>query len=73
MKKANEYVIGASEIINYVENPNWEGKVLELTNGKGGESINRSIAALKPQGFIYIIGFLKGMMSEVNLFSLLSK
>lgn len=74
--------LGASEIINYVKNPNWEDEVLKLTDGKGvdhilevvgGDSINHSIAALKPQGHIYIIGFLKGMMADVNLFSLLSK
>ena len=39
----------------------------------GGDSINYSIATLKPQGHIYIISFLKGMMADVNLCSLLSK
>ncbi|MBW7456607.1 NAD(P)-dependent alcohol dehydrogenase, partial [Paenibacillus sepulcri] len=74
--------LGASDIINYVTTPDWEKEVLKLTDGKGaqhilevvgGDSINRSIDALTPQGYIYIIGFLKSMMAEVNLFSLLSK
>lgn len=74
--------LGAKEIINYVKTPNWETEVLRLTNGKGaehilevvgGDSINHSIEALALQGHIYIIGFLKSMMAEVNLFSLLAK
>ena len=74
--------LGAKEVINYVKTPDWEKEVLKLTDGKGahhilevvgGDSINRSIDALAQQGNIYIIGFLKSMMAEVNLFSLLSK
>ena len=74
--------LGAKEVINYVDTPNWDEEVLRITNGKGvehilevvgGESINKSINAVALQGNIYIIGFLNGMMAEVNLFSLLAK
>lgn len=74
--------LGAKEVINYVKTPDWEEEVLKLTDGKGaqhilevvgGDSINRSIDALALQGTIYVIGFLKSMMAEVNLFSLLAK
>lgn len=74
--------LGADEVINYVNTPDWEQVVLKLTDGKGanhilevvgGDSINKSIDALALQGHIYIIGFLKSMMAEVNLFSLLAK
>ncbi len=74
--------LGAQEIINYVKTPDWEKEVLRLTNGKGaehilevvgGDSINHSIEAVAQQGHIYIIGFLKSMMADVNLFSLLAK
>jgi NADPH:quinone reductase-like Zn-dependent oxidoreductase len=74
--------LGAKEVINYVKTPDWEQEVLKLTDGKGaqhilevvgGDSINRSIEALALQGHIYIIGFLKSMMAEVNLFTLLAK
>lgn len=74
--------LGAHEIINYVKTPNWEEEVLRLTDGKGvqhllevvgGDSINHSINAIAPQGYIYIVGFLKSMMAEVNLFALLAK
>lgn len=74
--------LGAKEVINYIENPNWDEEVLRLTDGVGvehilevvgGESINKSINAVALQGNIYVIGFLGGMMAEVNLFSLLAK
>lgn len=74
--------LGAKDVINYVKHPDWETEVMRLTQGKGaqhilevvgGDSINHSIDALAPQGHIYIIGFLKSMMAEVNLFSLLAK
>ncbi|MCL6457048.1 MAG: NAD(P)-dependent alcohol dehydrogenase [Gorillibacterium sp.] len=74
--------LGATDIINYVKTPNWEDEVLKLTDGKGvqhilevvgGDGLNQSIKALAQQGYIYIVGFLNGMMSNVNLFSLLAK
>jgi NADPH:quinone reductase-like Zn-dependent oxidoreductase len=74
--------LGAKDVINYAETPDWEKEVLRITEGKGvqhilevvgGQSINRSIEALALQGHIYIIGFLESMMAEVNVFSLLAK
>ncbi|MBS4207200.1 NAD(P)-dependent alcohol dehydrogenase [Bacillus sp. FJAT-50079] len=74
--------LGAKDVINYVETPEWEKEVLKITDGKGvqhilevvgGQSINRSIEALALQGHIYVIGFLESMMAEVNLFALLAK
>ncbi|MBM7655220.1 zinc-dependent alcohol dehydrogenase family protein [Neobacillus cucumis] len=74
--------LGAKDVINYAETPDWEKEVLRITEGKGvqhilevvgGQSINRSIEALALQGHIYIIGFLESMMAELNVFSLLSK
>lgn len=74
--------LGASEVINYVDIPNWEEEVMKLTNNQGaqhilevvgGDSINRSINALALQGRIYVVGFLKSMYAKVNLFDLLAK
>jgi NADPH:quinone reductase-like Zn-dependent oxidoreductase len=74
--------LGAQDVINYVTTPDWEQEVLRLTNGEGahhilevvgGDSINKSIDAVALQGNIYVIGFLKNMMADVNLFSLLAK
>ncbi|WP_232510136.1 zinc-dependent alcohol dehydrogenase family protein [Paenibacillus crassostreae] len=81
-KLAQVKSLGADEVINYGKTPDWEKEVLKLTNGNGadhilevvgGESINRSIEAVAMQGNIYVIGFLGGMMAEVNLFALLAK
>lgn len=74
--------LGAKDVINYAETPDWEKEVLKITGGKGvqhilevvgGQSIDHSIEALALQGHIYIIGFLESMMAEVNVFSLLAK
>lgn len=74
--------LGASEVINYSTNSDWVKEVLRLTNGEGaqhilevvgGDNIDKSIEAVALQGNIYIIGFLKNMVAEVNLFSLLAK
>ncbi|WP_195694719.1 zinc-dependent alcohol dehydrogenase family protein [Priestia megaterium] len=74
--------LGAKEVINYAETPDWEKEVLKLTNGQGvqhilevvgGEGINRSIEALAPQGNLYVIGFLNGLEANVDLFALLAK
>jgi NADPH:quinone reductase-like Zn-dependent oxidoreductase len=74
--------LGATDVINYKETPAWEEEVLKLTNGEGvnhilevvgGEGVNQSIEALTLQGNIYVIGFLNGLESKVNLFALLAK
>ncbi|MFC7686101.1 NAD(P)-dependent alcohol dehydrogenase [Ureibacillus sp. GCM10028918] len=74
--------LGAKEVINYVEKPDWEKEVLKLTNGEGvqhilevvgGAGINRSIKALATQGNLYVIGFLDDLYANVDLFALLAK
>lgn len=72
--------LGADEGINYKENPDWENKVLELTNGKGaditvevagGNGINQSVAATKVAGTIAQVGFLTGQTSQLDLMPLI--
>ncbi|EJM8620605.1 TPA: NAD(P)-dependent alcohol dehydrogenase, partial [Klebsiella pneumoniae] len=72
--------IGADEGINYKTHPDWERKVLELTNGKGaditvevagGKGINQSIAATKVTGTIAQVGFLTGQSSQLDLMPLI--
>ena len=72
--------LGATDIVNYKTNPQWVDQVLKLTNGEGVQhildvvgDINTSIDAVALQGNIYIIGFLKNMCPEINLFNLLAK
>jgi NADPH:quinone reductase-like Zn-dependent oxidoreductase len=68
--------LGAWQTINYRKHPNWEKKVLELTDGKGvdqlldvvgGDGLNQSIEATRVGGQIFQIGFLQGQTAKVNL------
>jgi NADPH:quinone reductase-like Zn-dependent oxidoreductase len=64
------------EGVNYKTHPDWERKVLELTNGMGaditidvagGSGINQSVAATKVQGIIAQVGFLTGQTTALSL------
>ncbi|NIE63072.1 NAD(P)-dependent alcohol dehydrogenase [Burkholderia sp. Ax-1719] len=75
-------LIGSDNIegVNYKTDPDWERKVLELTNGlgaditidvAGGNGINQSVAATKVQGVIAQVGFMTGQTSALNLMPLI--
>lgn len=68
--------LGAQEIINYVETPDWATEVIKLTDGKGvdqllevvgGDGLNDSVKATKVTGQISVIGFLAGQTTDLNL------
>ena len=68
--------LGAQEIINYVETPDWAAEVIKLTDGKGvdqllevvgGDGLNDSVKATKVTGQISVIGFLAGQTTDLNL------
>jgi NADPH:quinone reductase-like Zn-dependent oxidoreductase len=68
--------LGAQEIINYVETPDWAAEVVRLTDGKGvdqllevvgGDGLNDSVKATKVTGQISVIGFLAGQTTDLNL------
>lgn len=68
--------LGASEGINYRTHPDWEQKVLELTDGKGvdvtidvvgGDGLNKSVLATKAAGVIAQVGFLSGQTTKLEL------
>ncbi|MGE1563877.1 zinc-dependent alcohol dehydrogenase family protein [Pantoea septica] len=72
--------LGADEGVNYKTHPDWEKKVLELTNGKGvditievagGDGINKSVQATKAAGIITQVGFLTGQTSKLDLMPLI--
>ncbi len=72
--------LGADEGINYKKYPEWERKVLEMTEGKGadvtidvagGNGINQSIAATKVAGTIAQVGFLAGQTAQLDLMPLI--
>jgi NADPH:quinone reductase-like Zn-dependent oxidoreductase len=68
--------LGAWQGINYRQHPDWEKKVLELTNGRGvdqlldvvgGDGLNQSVAATRVGGHISQIGFLAGQTAKLDL------
>jgi NADPH:quinone reductase-like Zn-dependent oxidoreductase len=68
--------LGAWQTINYRKHPDWEKKVLELTDGKGvdqlldvvgGDGLNQSVEATRVAGQIFQIGFLQGQTAKVDL------
>ncbi|OQP36109.1 zinc-dependent alcohol dehydrogenase family protein [Pantoea latae] len=72
--------LGADEGINYKRYPQWESKVLELTDGKGadvtvdvagGKGINQSIAATRVAGTVAQVGFLAGQKADLDLMPLI--
>ncbi len=74
--------LGAKHVLNYNKIPNWENEVLKLTGNRGvdevlevvGGDINKSIASLKIDGLIALIGFLSGGAHlSLNMFPVLGK
>jgi NADPH:quinone reductase-like Zn-dependent oxidoreductase len=68
--------LGAWEGVNYKKHPDWEKKVLELTDGRGvdqlldvvgGDGLNQSVAATRVGGHISQIGFLAGQTANLDL------
>ncbi|EJT06511.1 NAD(P)-dependent alcohol dehydrogenase [Rhizobium sp. CCGE 510] len=61
--------VGASDLINYSQHPEWEHEVLRLTNGRGvdhvvetvgGGTLPQSITATAVSGHVHLIGVLSG-------------
>ena len=74
--------LGAFATINYKEIPNWDEKVLEITEGKGvdhiievvgGENLNRSLNAVKISGTISFIGLIAGLSAPINTYQFVTK
>ncbi|NDL62034.1 zinc-dependent alcohol dehydrogenase family protein [Acerihabitans arboris] len=70
---------GASEVINYKEEPQWGKRVRELTHGKGVDlivevggpgTIAESLRAIAPGGEIASIGFLSAQGEGIDFFAL---
>ena len=74
--------LGAAHGINYSRVPDWEKAVLDLTSQQGvdhvlevvgGDNLARSLAAVRVEGQISVIGVLRGVTSNIDLFSLFQK
>lgn len=76
------YTLGADHVINYKDKPDWSSEVLELTGGVGvdvvaetvgGNNVQKSVSATKPQGFIGLVGLLHDFNTTVNGLDMLHK
>lgn len=73
--------LGASDLINYRETPDWDAKVLELTEKRGVDhvvevggagTLQKSLNAVRTGGHIAVIGVLSGA-GEINPVTVLMK
>ncbi len=74
-KLARAKALGASDGVNYRQQPEWQQAVLALTGGRGVDhvvevggpgTLPRSIEAARPGGQIHLIGVLAGPAGEIN-------
>jgi NADPH:quinone reductase-like Zn-dependent oxidoreductase len=81
-KLARARELGASDGINYKDNPDWEDRVRDLTGGVGVDhvvevggagTLPRSMKAVRLGGRISLIGVLSGGTGQVNPLPLLMK
>ncbi len=68
--------LGASEVINYIDTPEWSRTVKDLTGGAGADhvvelggraTLRQSVRAVRPAGTISLIGVLGGPVAELDL------
>ncbi len=74
--------LGADHAINYLANPDWERAALAITDGRGvdhvlelggGDTLPRSLKAVRVGGFISLIGVLSGARADFVLPAVVSR
>lgn len=74
--------LGAEEVINYREQPNWGALAAEIAGGEGVDhvvevggsgTINQALEAVRPGGAVALVGVLTGFGGDVNTAAILSK
>lgn len=74
--------LGASDTVNYKQNPDWEKEVLELTGGRGvdhvvevggPDTLSKSLVAARMGGNVAMIGVLTGAKGSVPTAAILRK
>lgn len=74
--------LGADGVVNYASQPEWDRKILELTEGRGvdvtleiggGGTLARSIRATAAGGTISVIGVLAGIDAQLQTVSFMMK
>ncbi len=82
VKLARLRELGADELINYKEEPKWGAKALELTGGRGVDTVveiggagtlDQSMVATRIGGHVALIGVLAGIVGPVQTALLMSK
>jgi NADPH:quinone reductase-like Zn-dependent oxidoreductase len=77
-KLARLKALGADDVINYKQIPEWQTEVKRLTQGEGAdvildvggtETLNNSLQAIKADGFIGLVGNLSGAVVPFNIYS----
>lgn len=72
--------LGADEVVNYKEIPEWSNEVKRLNNDigvdvtldvAGNETINQSILSVKEHGFVGLVGFMSGSNLTFDVFPLI--
>ncbi|CAM2858348.1 NAD(P)-dependent alcohol dehydrogenase [Chryseobacterium flavum] len=72
--------LGADEVINYKDFPQWSNEVKRLNNGlgvditldvAGNETIEQSILSVKEHGFVGLVGFMSGSKLSFDVFPLI--
>jgi NADPH:quinone reductase-like Zn-dependent oxidoreductase len=72
--------LGADEVINYKDFPNWSSEVKRLNNGTGvdvtldvagQQTIEQSILAVKEHGFVGLVGFMSGSQLTFDVFPII--
>jgi NADPH:quinone reductase-like Zn-dependent oxidoreductase len=74
--------LGADRLINYRKTPDWQDEVLRVTGGQGADhvvevggagTLERSVAAVRTEGQVHLIGFLAGRTTQFNLGNFVGK
>ncbi|WP_167014906.1 NAD(P)-dependent alcohol dehydrogenase [Chitinophaga sp. Cy-1792] len=72
--------LGATEVINYRQHPEWHEEVKRLTHGKGvqatldvagSSTINHSVKSLAYNGFAGLVGFMSGFALPLDFMTLM--
>lgn len=74
--------IGADHLVNYRSTPAWDEEVLKLTGGRGADlvvetvgeaTIARSLQAAAVGGTVFMVGFVSGTSSSIDLLPIIVK
>jgi len=67
--------LGVRDVINYIQTPNWDQAVLQLTNGHGVDQVvevggtgtlPKSLRSVRPGGLVNLIGLLTGYNDPID-------